>query len=114
MMSNTSKNPEVAEKFYKFLLSKENMIKFVKDVGAPVGVIGAVTKDNSYPALMGAIDLINSVKGSAPWFDNAVNIKIADAFMRGCQSVATGEKTIDKVIADAQAAAKVVKSEAKK
>lgn len=114
MMSNTSKNPEAAEKFYKFLLSKENMTKFVKDVGAPVAFIGAVNKDNAYPQLIGAIDLINSVKGSAPWFDNAVNIKIADAFMRGAQSVATGEKTIDKVIADAQAAAKVVKSEAKK
>ncbi len=114
MMSTTSKNPEAAEKFYKFLLSKENMIKFVKDVGAPVAVIGAVNKDNSYPQLIDAIDLINSVKGATPWFDNAVNIKIADAFMRGSQAVASGGKTIDQVIADAQAAARVVRSEAKK
>lgn len=114
MMSNTSKNPEAAEKFFKFLLSKENMIKFVKDVGAPVAVIGAVNKDNSYPALMGAIDLILGVKGSMPWFDNAVNIKVADAFMRGSQAIATGDKTIDQVMADAQAAARVVRSEAKK
>jgi len=114
MMSNTSKNPEAAEKFFKFLLSKENTSKFVKAVGAPVAVIGSVNSENSYPELMQAIDLINSVKGSAPWFDNAVNIKIADAFMRGAQAVATGDKTIDQVIATAQAAAKVVKSEAKK
>jgi raffinose/stachyose/melibiose transport system substrate-binding protein len=114
MMSTTSKNPEAAEKFFKFLLSKENMIKFVKDVGAPVAVIGAVNKDNSYPQLIDAIDLINSVKGATPWFDNAVNIKIADAFMRGSQAVASGGKTIDQVIADAQAAARVVRSEAKK
>lgn len=114
MMSNTSKNPEAAEKFYKFLLSKENTSKFVKDVGAPVAVIGSVNKDNAYPELIQAIDLINSVKGSAPWFDNAVNIKVADAFMRGAQAVASDGKTIEQVIADAQAAAKVVKSEAKK
>lgn len=114
MMSTTSKNPEAAEKFYKFLLSKEATSKFVKDVGAPVAVIGSVNKDNAYPTLVGAVELINSVKGSAPWFDNAVNIKVADAFMRGCQAVATGDKTIDQVIADAQAAAKVVRSEAKK
>lgn len=114
MMSTTSKNPEAAEKFFKFLLSKENTSKFVKDVGAPVAVIGSVNKDNAYPELIQAIDLINSVKGSAPWFDNAVNIKVADAFMRGAQAVASDGKTIDQVIADAQAAAKVVKSEAKK
>jgi len=114
MMSTTSKNPEAAEKFYKFLLSKANTSKFVKDVGAPVAVIGSVNKDNAYPELIAAIDLINAVKGSAPWFDNAVNIKVADAFMRGAQSVATKDKTIDQVIADAQAAAKVVRSEAKK
>ncbi|HEY9053292.1 MAG TPA: extracellular solute-binding protein [Rectinemataceae bacterium] len=114
MMSNTSKNPEAAEKFFKFLLSKENMVKFVKDVGAPVAYIGAVNKDNSYPQLIAAIDLINGAKGSTPWFDNAVNIKIADAFMRGSQAVASGAKTIDQVLADVQAAAKVVRSEAKK
>ncbi len=113
MMSTTSKNPEAAEKFYKFLLSKANTTKFVKDVGAPVAVLGSVTADNSYPALIGAVDLIMKSSGSAPWFDNAVNIKIADAFMRGAQSVATKDKTIDQVIKDAQAAAKIVKSEAK-
>ena len=114
MMSNTSKNPEAAERFFKFLLSKENAYKFVKDVGAPVAVLGAVTNENSYPALMDAITLINNVSGSAPWFDNAVNIKVADAFMRGSQAVASKDKTVDQVVADIQTAAKVVKSEATK
>ncbi len=113
MISNTSRNPEAAEKFYKFLLSKENAMKFVKDVGAPVAVVGAVTAENAYPALLGAVDLIMKVPGSAPWFDNAVNIKVADAFMRGAQAVASKDKTIDQVIRDAQAAARIVRSEAK-
>lgn len=114
MMSNTSKNPEAAEKFYKFLLSKENAAKFVKDVGAPVAIKGAVNASNAYPALIEAVNLINSVSGSTPWFDNAVNIKVADAFMRGSQAVATKDKTIDQVLKDVQNAAKVVATEAKK
>jgi raffinose/stachyose/melibiose transport system substrate-binding protein len=112
MMSSTSKVPEAAERFYKYLYSKPNMEKFVKEVGAPVGVIGAVNTGNSYPKLMEAVELINQTK-AYPWFDNAVNIKIADAFMRGAQSVATGDKTIDQVLADVRAAAQTVRSEAR-
>lgn len=112
MMSSTSKVPEAAEKFYKFLYRKDNMEKFVKDIGAPVGVIGAVNTSNSFPKLVEAVQLIDNTK-AYPWFDNAVNIKIADAFMRGAQSVATKDKTIDQVMAEVQAAAKVVQSEAK-
>ncbi|MDR2102826.1 MAG: extracellular solute-binding protein [Treponema sp.] len=112
MMSNTSKAPEAAELLYKFLYSTPNAEKFVKDVRAPVGIIGAVNANNSYPKLMEAIDLIMETK-AYPWFDNAVNIKIADAFMRGAQSVATGDKTVDQVLAEVRAAAQVVRSEAK-
>jgi raffinose/stachyose/melibiose transport system substrate-binding protein len=112
MMSNTSKVSEAAERFYKFLYSGSNMEKFVKDVKAPVGVNGAVNTRNSFPKLVEAIDLINTTK-AYPWFDNAVNIKIADAFMRGSQAVAGRDKTIDQVIADVQAAARIVRNEAK-
>ncbi|HRY53708.1 MAG TPA: extracellular solute-binding protein [Spirochaetia bacterium] len=114
MLSSTSKNPEAAERFFKFIYEKQNAAQFVKAVGAPVAVIGAMTPDNSFPELIGAVELINGVEGSAPWFDNAVNIKIADAFMRGAQAVATKDKTIDQVMAEVQAAAKIVRSEAKK
>jgi len=58
--------------------------------------------------------MLNEAKGMVPWFDNAVNIKVADAFMRGCQALATKDKTIDQVMADVQTAAKIVASEAKK
>ncbi len=114
MLSNTSKNPEAAERFIKFLLSKENAAKFVKDVGAPVAIKGAVNASNSYPELIEAVDLITKASSTTPWFDNAVNIKIADAFMRGMQAVAVNDKTIDDVLKDAQEAAKIVAAEAKK
>jgi raffinose/stachyose/melibiose transport system substrate-binding protein len=112
MMSATSKVPEAAERFYKFLYSKESMEKFVRDIKAPVGVNGAVNASTSYPKLMEAVDLINHTK-AYPWFDNAVNIKIADAFMRGAQSVATGDKSIDSVLAEVRAAAQTVRNEAR-
>jgi raffinose/stachyose/melibiose transport system substrate-binding protein len=114
MMSTTCKNPAAAEKFVKFLLSKENARIFVKDIGALVAIKGAVTADNSFPELVDAAEILNKASGMTPWFDNAVNIKIADAFMRGTQSVATKDKTVDQVMSDVQAAAKIVRSEAKK
>ncbi|GHT69038.1 putative ABC transporter extracellular-binding protein YurO [Spirochaetia bacterium] len=112
MMSQTSKVPAQAEKLYKFIYSRANMEKFVKDIKAPVGVNGAVNTGNSYPKLIEAVELINNTK-AYPWFDNAVNFKIADAFMRGAQSVATNDKTIDQVLAEVRAAVQVVRSEAK-
>lgn len=112
MMSATTRYPEQAERFVKFLLSQENTAKFVEQVGAPVAVIGAVNERNSYPTLMQSIEMINTVGGSAPWFDNAVNIRIADAFMRGVQSVASGDMTIDQVMSNVQSTARMVRAEA--
>jgi raffinose/stachyose/melibiose transport system substrate-binding protein len=112
MMAANSRVPEAAERFYKFLYTMENMEKFVRDIKSPVGVIGAVNANNSYPKLMEAVELINNTR-AYPWFDNAVNIKIADAFMRGSQSVATGGKTIDQVLAEVRTAAQTVRSEAR-
>jgi len=114
MMSSTTKYPEAAERFLKFIYSKQNAQKFMKDIGVPIAVKGALPTGVSMPWLNNAIDVMDNAKGMVPWFDNAVNIKIADAFMRGCQAIATKDKTIDQVMADVQAAAKVVMSEAKK
>ncbi|WP_026245106.1 ABC transporter substrate-binding protein [Alkalispirochaeta alkalica] len=112
MMSETSRYPEEAERFVKFLLSQENAAKFVEQVGAPVAVVGAVREENSYPTLMQATEMIKSSSGSVPWLDNAMNIRVADAFMRGVQSVASGDMTIDQVLNSVQAAARMVRAEA--
>jgi raffinose/stachyose/melibiose transport system substrate-binding protein len=112
MMSNSSKYPEAAEKFFKFIYSKENAYKFVKDTGVPMSIIGAVNVNNSYPKLIEAMNLINRSKSMTPWFDDAVNIKVGDAFMRGAQSMCTKEMTADQVMANVQAAAKIVRREA--
>lgn len=114
MMSSTTKHPEAAERFIKFMFSKQQAQKFMKDIGVPVAINNALPSDGSSPWLTDAVDVMNKAKGMVPWFDNAVNIKIADAFMRGCQSVATKDRTIDQVMADVQAAARIVRNEATK
>jgi raffinose/stachyose/melibiose transport system substrate-binding protein len=112
MMSNTTRVPEQAERLFKFIFDVNNMQEFVRVTGAPVGVIGAVTPQNSFPKMLEAINMIDTHR-SFPWFDNAVDIRIADAFMRGSQAIAAGHMTIDRVLADAQAAAMLVRNEAR-
>ena len=111
-MMSTSAKSETGS-FLKYLFSEDNAYKFVKDIGAPVAIIGAVTPENTFPTLVQAVDLINRSGGSAPWFDNAVNIQIADAFMRGVQSIAAGDMATSEVIASVQAAAETVRNQAK-
>lgn len=113
MMSTSVQYVEETEGFFKYLFSEDNAYQFVKDIGAPVAVAGAVTSDNAFPTLVQAVDMINQSGGSAPWFDNAVNIRIADAFMRGVQSAAAGDMTTDEVMTNVRTAAQTVRSQAK-
>ena len=102
-----------AERFFKYLFSEDNAYTFVKNTGAPVAIVGAVTPENAFPAMVQAVDMILKSGGSAPWFDNAVNIRVADAFMRGVQSQAAGDMTTSQVIANVRKAAETVRSQAK-
>lgn len=94
-----SKNaPKKAEEFLKFIISKENALKFTKDCGQLNAVKGGVTSENASSNYLDAYDVILNASKTAPWFDNAVNISIADVFMRGGQSMAIGEMTAEEVL----------------
>lgn len=98
-----SKNaPKEAEEFLKFIISKENAFKFTKDCGLLNAIKGAVTSENVSPAYLEAYDIIQNASETAPWFDNAVNINIADVFMRGGQSLAIDEMTPEEVLQKVQ------------
>lgn len=107
-----SKNaPKEAEEFLKFMISKENAHKFTKDCGQLNAVKGAVDEDNASDACLEAYDVILNSSETAPWLDNAVDINIADAFMRGGQSLAIDEMTPEEVMKKVQEeAAKLRKS----
>ncbi|SCY66295.1 ABC transporter substrate-binding protein [Alkaliphilus peptidifermentans] len=90
--------PKEAEEFLKFIVSKENAYKFTKVTGQLTAVEGAVTPSSASNHSLEAYDIILKASQTVPWFDNAVNISIADAFMRGGQSMAIGEMTAEDVL----------------
>lgn len=113
MLSNVSKNPEAAEKFLKFMISKENCFKFTKDCGQVTAFKGAVSSENASKETLEAVNLIMNASETTPWLDNAIKINVADAYMRGGQSIAVGEKTPQDVMKEVQKAAVEARSSAK-
>lgn len=98
-----SKNaPEETIDFLKFLTSEETAAEFTKTDGQLNAIEGAVTEENVNPASLEAYELITNASSTAPWFDNAVNINVADIFMRGGQSLATGQTTPEEILNEVQ------------
>ena len=101
-----SKNaPKEAVDFLKFLTSKETAYEFTKIDGQLNAIKGGVDESNTSAFGMEAYEIVNSASTTAPWFDNAVNINIADIFMRGGQNLAIGEQSPEDIMKDVQAEA---------
>lgn len=101
--------PEEAIEFLKFLTSEETAFDFVKEVGAMTAIDGSVTADNASEQTLKAYDLILEASSSAPWFDNAVDINIADIFMRGGQSLALEQTTPTDLMVEVQTQAEAMR-----
>lgn len=102
-----SKNaPKEAVEFLKFLTSEETAYDFTKTDGQLNAVKGAVDEENTSPARLEAYQIVTEASATTPWFDNAVNITIADIFMRGGQSLANGQMTPKEIMEEVQAEAK--------
>ncbi|MFD1780106.1 ABC transporter substrate-binding protein [Fredinandcohnia salidurans] len=105
-----SKNaPKEAVEFLKFLTSEETAYDFTKTDGQLNAIKGAVDAENTSETRMAAYDIVLNASATAPWFDNAVNINIADIFMRGGQSLATGDATPEDIMKEVQAEAAKLK-----
>jgi raffinose/stachyose/melibiose transport system substrate-binding protein len=101
-----SKNaPPEAVDFLKFLTSEETAFEFTSTDGQLNAITGAVTEENTSPARMEAYKIVQEATAPTPWFDNAVNINIADIFMRGGQSLATEQMTPEEIMEEVQAEA---------
>lgn len=94
--------PPEAIDFLKFLTSEETAFEFTKVDGQLNSIKGGVTEENTSDASLKAFELIKNASSTAPWFDNAVNIDIADIFMRGGQSLATGQTTPEAIMKEVQ------------
>jgi raffinose/stachyose/melibiose transport system substrate-binding protein len=105
-----SKNaPKEAIDFLKFLTSAETAYDFTKTDGQLNAVQGAVDEGNTSPARMEAYEIVTNASETTPWFDNAVNINIADIFMRGGQTLANEQTTPEEIMKEVQAEAKRLK-----
>lgn len=98
----SKKAPEETIDFLKFLTSEETAADFTKTDGQLNAIKGAVTEENVNSTSLEAYELITNASSTAPWFDNAVNINVADVFMRGGQSLATGQATPEEILKEAQ------------
>ncbi|MFK9093831.1 ABC transporter substrate-binding protein [Bacillus salipaludis] len=105
-----SKNaPKEAVDFLKFLTSKETAYEFTKTDGQLNAIKGAVDEGNTSPARLEAYQIVLNASKTTPWFDNAVNIKLADIFMRGGQSLANGQSKPKDVMKEVQEEAERLK-----
>lgn len=110
MLSNKAQNPEEAQKFFKYILSVEAGEKMTKEAGEISAIKGAVNENSASPEINRAVDMILGATSSVPWYDNAVEASIGDAFMRGGQSLAIGDMTAEEVMADVQNVAAEVRA----
>lgn len=94
--------PDEAIDFLRFLTSEETAFEFTETDGQLNAIEGAITSDNVSANSLAAYELISDATSTAPWFDNAVNINIADIFMRGGQELATGQTTPEDILKSVQ------------
>jgi raffinose/stachyose/melibiose transport system substrate-binding protein len=98
--------PDEAIDFLKFLTTKETAFAFTAIAGQLNAIKGGVAVENVSAAALEAYDVVMNASATTPWFDNAVNINIADIFMRGGQSLATGQSTPEEIMLEVQTEAK--------
>ncbi len=96
--------PKEAEEFLKFIISYDNMLRYVEADGQFVAIWNCLPEDLDEVSLA-AYNLVLESDEVVPWLDNAVNITIADIFMRGGQNLAIGVTTPEEVMAQVQKAA---------
>lgn len=90
--------PEEAIEFLKFLTSEETAYEFTETDGQLNAIEGAVTEENTSAISMEAYEIVTNASSTVPWFDNAIDLSLADMFMVGAQSIATNQSTPEKVM----------------
>lgn len=111
MVSAKTAHPQEAIAFLKFLTSPEMGKEYVKRLGIPSSVIGAVNEETALPIVVEGMNAINQASGMALWMDTDMDIKIVEVYLPGMQALMTGSKTPAEVMTDVQKAAQEVQAE---
>lgn len=110
MVSSTSKHPEEAVKFLKYLVNPDNAAKLVEMLKWPSPVIGAINADNSPEYLVNGMKAVESAEGMALWLDTDIDIRISDVYLPSLQDLLNGDVTSADLMKKVQEIAKTVQT----
>ncbi|MDN3017901.1 ABC transporter substrate-binding protein [Neobacillus drentensis] len=111
IVSSKTKHPKEAIQFLKFLTSKENSLKLVKEIGWPSPIDGATNPDTALKEVAEGVEAMKKAEGMAEWLDTDVHAKVADVYLSNIQLLLDGSKTPEQIIKEVQKVAKQVQSE---
>ncbi|WP_223594177.1 ABC transporter substrate-binding protein [Neobacillus bataviensis] len=111
IVSSKTKHPKEAIQFLKFLTSKENSLKLVKQIGWPSPIDGATNPDTALKEVAEGVEAMKKAEGMAEWLDTDVHAKVADVYLSNIQLLLDGSKTPEQIIKEVQKVAKQVQSE---
>ncbi|WP_167577490.1 ABC transporter substrate-binding protein [Ammoniphilus sp. YIM 78166] len=113
IVSSKTKYPEEALAFLKFLTSKENAEKMVKQIGWPSPIDGATNPDTALKHVVEGVQVMKTAEGMAEWLDTDVHAKVADVYLTNIQLLLDGSKTPEQIMKEVQAVAHEVAKEVK-
>ena len=111
MVSAETEHPEETLAFLRFLLSPERGAEYVRRLGIPSAVVGAVNDETALPVVVQGVEAINAASGMALWLDTDINIKIVEVYLPGMQALLTGSETPESLMEKVRAAAVAVQAE---
>lgn len=110
MVSSTSKHPEQAVDFLKYLTNAQSAAKLVEQLKWPSPIIGAVSETNSPAYLVEGINAVKNADGMALWLDTDIDIRISDVYLPGLQDLLNGDITSADLMKKVQVIAKTVQT----
>lgn len=113
MISPTTKHPDVAVNFLKFITSKPMAEKWVNETSVISTTKGAVNATNSSPVMVDIIEQVEASNDMAIWIDTVLDGRIFNPYLAGIQELLNGKKTPEQIMQEVQAGAKQVRDSAK-
>ncbi|ASS91408.1 hypothetical protein AP3564_15345 [Aeribacillus pallidus] len=109
MIHKKSAHPKEAMEFLKFMTSKANGEKLIKDTGLASTVDGAVNENTASEHEVKAMQLIKESGDMFIWIDSALDSRIFKPYGDGVQAMLRGSMNPEEVMKSVQEAAKQVK-----
>lgn len=110
MVSSTTKHPDEAVAFLKYLTSVDIAAKMVKDVSMISPVDGAINLDTANEKMMEIAESVKAASSINLWIDTAMNSEVVAVYLQGTQAMVGGAMTAEEVMAAVQEKAAEVKA----